>query len=84
MVRYSLLVRIFILCFLPVYPGALTCLFSSNHWEHFLCPFVFNKPLGALFIFNIFLHGVISGARSRILETFGVAVLRLAFIANVA
>ena len=35
--------------------NAITSLFSSTHWEHFFCPFVFNKPLGAIFIFNIFL-----------------------------
>jgi hypothetical protein len=32
----------------------LTLLFSSTHWEHFFCPFVFNRLLGATFIFNIF------------------------------
>ncbi|MDR3677241.1 MAG: hypothetical protein P4N24_17270, partial [Acidobacteriota bacterium] len=31
----------------------LTRLFSSTHWEHFFCPFVFNNSLGATFIFNI-------------------------------
>jgi hypothetical protein len=30
-----------------------THLFSSTHWEHFSCPFVFNKSLGGIFIFNI-------------------------------
>jgi hypothetical protein len=32
-----------------------TSLFSSSHWEHFFCPFVFNQPLGGLFIFTIFM-----------------------------
>jgi len=33
--------------------NTITRLFSSTHWEHFFCPFVFNQPLGAIFIFNI-------------------------------
>jgi len=33
----------------------ITRVFSINSEEHFFCPFVFNKPSGAIFIFNIFL-----------------------------
>ena len=33
----------------------ITSFFSSTYWEHFFCPFVFDKSLGGTFILNIFI-----------------------------